>query len=177
MDDLVRQAMLKWPNVPACYGWLGLDSRGQWHMRDDRVQARGRFQSGMEGAKGAVLRHEKLIGFIHRNYQADEKGRWYFQNGPQQVYVELEATPLIWRVCDDGSVTAHTGAQGQVLESLVDERGYLYLHTTLGFGLVHTLDVAVAADLIERGRWTLHECRQQELPGRFGYVISPEQAQ
>ncbi|MFZ9138137.1 MAG: DUF2946 family protein, partial [Hylemonella sp.] len=24
MDDIVRQAMAKWPNVPACYGWLGL---------------------------------------------------------------------------------------------------------------------------------------------------------
>lgn len=38
MDDLVRQAMAKWPHVPDCHGWLGLDSRGQWYMRDDRVQ-------------------------------------------------------------------------------------------------------------------------------------------
>ena len=41
MDDLVRQAMVKWPNVPDCFGWLGLDSRGQWYMRDDRAQALG----------------------------------------------------------------------------------------------------------------------------------------
>jgi len=94
MDDLVRQAMAKWPHVPDCYGWLGLDSRGQWHMRDDRVQALGSFQSGLAGAKGSVLRHEKLIDFIHRNYEADAQGRWYFQNGPQRVYVELETTPL-----------------------------------------------------------------------------------
>jgi len=58
MDDIVRQAMSKWPNVPACVGWLALDSRGQWHMRDDRVQALGAFQSGVPGAKGSVLRHE-----------------------------------------------------------------------------------------------------------------------
>ena len=45
MDDIVRQAMSKWPNVPACVGWLGLDSRGQWHMRDDRVQALGAFKA------------------------------------------------------------------------------------------------------------------------------------
>ncbi|MFM7025119.1 MAG: DUF2946 family protein [Limnohabitans sp.] len=175
MDDLVRQAMAKWPNVPACYGWLGLDSRGQWHMRDDRVQALGPFQSGVGGAKGSVLRHEKLIDFIRRNYQADAKGRWYFQNGPQQVYVELETTPLIWRVSDNGAVTAHTGQGAQVLDCLVDEDGRLYLHTTLGFGLVHTLDVVVAADLIESGQWTLGECRREELPRRFGYVTSPEQ--
>ncbi|MEG1326098.1 MAG: DUF2946 family protein, partial [Janthinobacterium sp.] len=34
MDDLVKQALAKWPNVPHCYGWLGLDARGHWRMRD-----------------------------------------------------------------------------------------------------------------------------------------------
>ncbi|MFB0914815.1 MAG: DUF2946 family protein, partial [Burkholderiaceae bacterium] len=28
MDDLVKQAMAKWPNVPNCFGWLGLSARG-----------------------------------------------------------------------------------------------------------------------------------------------------
>ena len=27
MDDIVRQAIAKWPNVPHCYGWLGLDMK------------------------------------------------------------------------------------------------------------------------------------------------------
>ena len=27
MDDIVRQAMAKWPNVPDCFGWLALDAR------------------------------------------------------------------------------------------------------------------------------------------------------
>ncbi|MEN9551441.1 MAG: hypothetical protein RI896_1382, partial [Pseudomonadota bacterium] len=65
MDDLVKQAMAKWPNVPDCYGWLGLDERGHWYLRDDAAQASGSFQSG---AKGSLLRHDKLIEFIHRNY-------------------------------------------------------------------------------------------------------------
>ena len=26
MDEIVKQAMAKWPNVPHCYGWLGLDA-------------------------------------------------------------------------------------------------------------------------------------------------------
>ncbi|MFM7971511.1 MAG: DUF2946 family protein, partial [Betaproteobacteria bacterium] len=25
MDDIVKAALKKWPNVPACYGWLALD--------------------------------------------------------------------------------------------------------------------------------------------------------
>ncbi|MFM8864619.1 MAG: DUF2946 family protein [Limnohabitans sp.] len=175
MDDIVRQAMAKWPNVPDCYGWLGLDSRGQWHMRDDRVQALGSFQSGVPGAKGSVLRHDKLIEFIHRNYEADVQGRWYFQNGPQRVYVELESTPLIWRIEHDGRVSAHTGrSSSAVHDCLVDEAGHLYLHTALGLGLVHTQDVGLAAELIEQGRWTLAECRSETLPVRFGYVRSPQ---
>jgi hypothetical protein len=96
MDDIVKQALAKWPNVPDCYGWLGLDARGHWYMRDDRAQALGPFAGGSAQSKGSQLRHEKLIDFIGRNFQADSSGQWYFQNGPQRVYVELEATPLIW---------------------------------------------------------------------------------
>lgn len=176
MDDMVRQAMAKWPHVPDCYGWLGLDSRGQWHMRDDRVQALGAFQSGVPGAKGSVLRHDKLIEFIHRNYEADALGRWYFQNGPQRVFVELESAPLVWRIGPQGSVTAHSGRAAQVQMAWVDEEGRLYLQTNAGFGLVHSLDVAQAADLIEQALWPLQECRRDDLPARFGYVLSPQQA-
>lgn len=175
MDDLVRQAMAKWPHVPDCYGWLGLDSRGQWHMRDDRVQALGIFQSGVPGAKGSVLRHDKLIEFIHRNYEADAQGRWYFQNGPQRVFVELESAPLIWRIGSQGSVTAHSGRDAQVQMAWVDEEGLLYLQTNAGFGLVHSLDVVQAADLIEQALWPLQECSRDDLPERFGYVLSPQQ--
>ncbi len=176
MDDLVRQAMAKWPNVPDCFGWLGLDSRGQWHMRDDRVQALGSFQSGLAGAKGSVLRHEKLIDFIQRNYEADAQGRWYFQNGPQRVYVELEATPWIWRMRPDGGLQAHTGQRAEVRACLVDEFGHVYVQSELGFGLVHSLDVALVAEGLEQGRWSAEPCVRAELPARFGYVLSPQQA-
>ena len=40
MDEIVRAALKKWPNVPDCYGWLALDARGDWYMRDERIQAR-----------------------------------------------------------------------------------------------------------------------------------------
>jgi hypothetical protein len=170
MDDIVKAALAKWPNVPHCHGWLGLDARGQWYMRDDRAQAAGPFPQ----SKGSLLRHDKLVAFIHRNYLADDEGQWYFQNGPQRVYVELEATPQVWRLQPDGRVLAHTGAPAQVRSSWVDEAGHLYLETDIGFGLVHSADMALAADRVEAGDWSPQDVRAAELPARYGYVMSPE---
>ncbi|MDB5871630.1 MAG: hypothetical protein JWQ07_1072 [Ramlibacter sp.] len=169
MDDIVRQAIAKWPNVPHCYGWLGLDARGNWYMRDDRVQAAGPFARN----KGSLLRHEKLVDFIQRNYDSDAQGQWFFQNGPQRVYVELELTPLVWRLGARHGVTAHTGQAALPQRCVVDELGRLYLECDLGFGLVHTLDVAQAADAIEEGLWAPEQAASSELPQRFGYVLSP----
>ncbi|MDP9606961.1 UNVERIFIED_ORG: hypothetical protein J2W38_006781 [Variovorax paradoxus] len=175
MDDIVKQALAKWPNVPHCYGWLGLDARGNWYMRDDRTQAMGPFRS----AKGSMLRHDKLIEFIHRNYEHDDEGQWFFQNGPQRVYVELEASPLVWRVAEDANasggfaVTAHTGVATTVSDCLLDEEGRLYLASPLGLGLVHTQDVGIAAEAVERGLWTPASVQAGELPARFGHVLSP----
>ena len=170
MDDIVKAALAKWPNVPHCHGWLGLDARGQWYMRDDRTQAAGPFAR----SKGSLLRHDKLIAFIHRNYAADEQGQWFFQNGPQRVYVELENTPWVWRLQPDGSVQAHDGEPVTVRASLLDEQGRLYLDTDRGVGLVHTADMALAADAVETGRWQPENVRADDLPSRFGFVRSPE---
>ena len=174
MDDIVKQAMAKWPNVPDCYGWLGLDNRGQWHMRDDRVQLAGSFQSGLPGAKGSVLRHEKLIAFIHRNYAVDGAGRWYFQNGPQKVFVELELAPYVWRIDQDYALEAQTGEVTEAIACLMDECGRVYLNTPIGLGLVHTLDVGRVAQALEQGHWRLEECHSKDLPQQYGFVISPQ---
>ena len=169
MDEIVKQAMQKWPNVPHCYGWLGLDMRGDWYMRDAQVQAQGPF----ERAKGARLLHDKLIAFIGRNYDVDARGCCYFQNGPQRVYVELQRTPWVWRILPTGEVQSHTGRAVEVMRALTDQEGLLYLETQLGLGLVHTQDVSAASDIIEQGRWTLTEVASEELPERYGYVRSP----
>jgi hypothetical protein len=170
MDDIVRQAIAKWPNVPHCYGWLGLDARGNWYLRDDRTQAAGPFAE----ARGSLLEHGKLIDFIQRNYEHDEAGQWFFQNGPQRVYVELEAAPLVWRVADgDFAVTAHTGVAAEPTACLMDETGKLYLVAAAGLGLVHTQDVGVAAEAIEQGRWQPEDVLAADLPARFGHVLSP----
>lgn len=101
MDDIVKQAMAKWPNVPHCYGWLALDARGAWRMRDERAQ-----HLGLPGDK---LTQPALLAFINRNYAADERGCWYFQNGPQRVYLNLEATPYIARTDPQQGLVLQTG--------------------------------------------------------------------
>ncbi len=177
MDEIVKQALAKWPNVPDCYGWLGLDARGNWYMRDDRVQAQGPFAGGTAHSKGSLLKHEKLIEFIQRNYDADARGQWFFQNGPQRVYVELEATPLIWRVDDDLRVQDHTGKPAVVQCCLLDEQGRVYLQTDTGFGLVHTMDVGQAADAVEQRLWVPQDVIAADLPQRFCYMPSPKALQ
>src|SRR5436190_7873738 len=85
MDEIVRKAMARWPNVPAVYGWLTLDGRGRWLI------------------KGDPIANPVVNEFINRNYLRDVEGRWYFQNGPQQVFVELDTAPYIlraWRTAD-----------------------------------------------------------------------------
>ena len=171
MDDLVRQAMRKWPHVPACFGWLGLDDRGDWYMRDDAVQAQGPFPQ----AKGSKLVHVKLIEFIQRNYLHDEHGQWYFQNGPQRVFVELACAPFVWRIHDDLQVVDGAGQPQQIQHCVLDEEGRVYLDTVQGFGLVHSQDVIHAAQALEAGLWAQKKIPANALAGRYGFVKSPLQ--
>jgi hypothetical protein len=103
----------------------------------------------------------------------DAQGCWYFQNGPQRVYVELEATPFIWRVDEQGAITSSAKQAATLVQVYMDERGWPYLHTSLGFGLVHTQDVASLAQALEILYWPIEEVQASELPARFGYQMSP----
>ena len=142
-------------------------------MRDDRVQAAGRFPA----IKGSRIEHAKLIDFIGRNYASDAEGAWFFQNGPQRVYVELEAAPWVWRLqrgSDRGlKVSSHTGLAALPGGSFVDEHGRLFLDTDIGAGIVHSLDMELAADAVERGDWAAREQRFDDLVERFGWRLSP----
>jgi hypothetical protein len=128
MDDLVLRGMAKWPNVPAVYGWLSLDRRGQWLLKGERI------------ANPAVT------AFIGRNYEPDERGRWFFQNGPQRVFVALGYAPLVLRVASAGDAApefeAHTGKRVSRVEGAwLDEDGSLLLLTDLGPALVDDRDL------------------------------------
>ncbi len=171
MDDIVKAAMAKWPNVPDCVGWLGLDERGDWYMRDDRVQAQGAFPI----AKGARIEHQALKAFIHRNLGSDAKGQWFFQNGPQRVFIELANTPWIWRVTETSGVVSSTGQATLLDWTGLDESGRLYAHTPLGLGLVHSQDIWQASEHLQHGLWPQPEpVSWAELPQRFAFVRSPQ---
>ena len=173
MDDIVKQALKKWPNVPHCFDWLALDARGDWYMRDERIQHAGPFPL----VKGSRIEHEKLREFIERNYLADAAGCWFFQNGPQRVYVQLEAAPWVWRLsagAGNGPVIAsHTGLAARFESAWLDERGRLFLETDLGLGVVHTLDMEQAADAVEAGRWSPTDIAFDALPARFRFTLKP----
>jgi hypothetical protein len=184
VDAIVEAALRKWPNVPHCHGWLALDARGDWYMRDERVQRAGPFPQ----CKGSRIAHEKLLAFIGRNYGADDTGAWFFQNGPQRVYVQLEAAPWIWRLAPVDAerpfeLSSHTGqVAGVPVDGWLDDQGRLFLQTALGTGLVHSQDMALAAEALERGVWSRLPADATaiavrpfaEQPARCGYRLEPK---
>ncbi len=128
MDEIVRQAMAKWPNVPAVYGWLALDRRGNWLIKRETIG------------------NEALNAFISRNYLHDDLGRWYFQNGPQRVFIDLDCTPFVYRVTSGLNaplaLATHTGAGvNTLLGAWIDEQGTVLMHTDRGVGNVHDQDL------------------------------------
>lgn len=115
MDEWVRRALAKWPDVPALFGWLGLSRRGDWLIQGERIT------------------HPRIVDAISRNYAADEHGRWFFQNGPQRGYVALEFTPRIVRVQADDRLCDQTGRVIDTAKALyLDEQGAGVLDTPIG---------------------------------------------
>src|SRR5690606_31879682 len=90
MDDQVLKAMARWHAVPAVFGWLRLDRRGGWHLVDLNKPGFDEAQDGL----GSPISSPQILEFIERNYGHDELGRWYWQNGPQRAFVDIEAAPL-----------------------------------------------------------------------------------
>jgi hypothetical protein len=115
-----------------------------------------------------------LIEFIGRNYDADADGRWFFQNGPQRVYIELEVAPWVWRLQPDGTLFSHTQQVVDYRNSWLDESGWLYLETDIGFGLMHSMDMLQAVQKIEAEEWLPQNIAKIDLQKRFGFCLSPD---
>lgn len=172
MDQVVIRALAKWPAVPAVYGWLALDERGNWLLRNPGTGAFGRIGN-------ATLRD-----VICRNYAPDARGCWYFQNGPQRVYARLACAPFVFRL-EGGRFIDHCGRpSGPLSGAWRDERGALILAAAAGVGNVDDRDLLAASDLIDDssaavwlhssgGRVPLGSVLRAELPCRFGFVVDP----
>ncbi|MER2553035.1 MAG: DUF2946 family protein [Thauera sp.] len=173
-----------WPMVPACYGWLALDARGIWRLR------------------GETVSHGGLIAFLCAHYARDEDGCWLVHNGPQRVFVDLEAAPLILRLHPDGSLRSHTGRTvTPVAPLLIDADGNAFMATGDGPAMIDdrdlatfasaltTTDRAAAGDddllaLLGGGhhpdlRWrglAVEFCARGDIPQRLGYRPCPAPA-
>lgn len=116
--------MLRWPNVPACYGWLSLDRRGQWRMR------------------GEAVTHAGLASFLNRQYGHDEYGNYFVQNGPQRVFVELDYTPWVLHLVSGNELQTHTGEPADGIRAAAfDEEGNLLLQFPDGIALLSDRDL------------------------------------
>jgi len=151
MDEQVIAAMARWPDVPAVYGWLSLTESGQWrlHPAGDAIQH--------PESPGEAITSPQILAFIDRNYDADEHGQWYFQNGPQRVYVRLDAAPFtVHTAIDDASaqlkLRTHTGLDVRDIQALyLDETGRLHMATDRGPALVAGRDLPALLDAFEGG--------------------------
>jgi hypothetical protein len=150
MDDAVARSLARWPNVPAVYGWLSLDRRGNWRIKGERIA-------------NAALRD-----FIGRNYEADARGCWYFQNGPQRVFVSLAYTPLVVHYETD-SLVDHCGRAFDAGEAFADDEGSVLLVAGRRIALLDDRDLGRFAEAGER----LPQLPRHEIPARFAFVAEP----
>ena len=141
LDDQVKRAMLKWPQVPSVYGWLRLSRRGQWFLID-------RGQPGFDPARdgeGSPISSPPIIDFIGRNYECDRRGAWYWQNGPQRAFVRIGIAPLILRVLNEPPrqlLVTHTGFVVERIDRVLgDADGNLLMNTNLGPAAVDDRDI------------------------------------
>lgn len=143
MDEGVLKAMARWPNVPAVFGWLSLTARGQWRLHPNG--------DATNGSSGESISNPQILRFIARNYHADELGRWYFQNGPQRVFVRLDAAPLVISVDDhNGLFTTHTEQQVESIERWwITDEGNLYALTDKGPGIIIDRDLMRLVDRLQ----------------------------
>jgi hypothetical protein len=179
-------ARLRWPEVPACYGWLSLDRRGRWRLR------------------GETVTHAGLKDFLDRQYGHDEDGNYFVQNGPQRVFVELEYTPWVLHLVAKDRLETHVGkAVGEIHGAVIDDEGNLLLEIADGIALLSDRDLplllrcfhlpsgaladdASVLDVIEResptrltfawadGHLQVLRVRRCEVPARYGFVASPQ---
>lgn len=194
MDESVLRAMARWPDVPAVFGWLSLDRRGDWRIKGERIL------------------HKGLAEFIARNYNCDETGRWIFQNGPQRVYVRIEHLPFVLRVDGTGgsaSLRTHLDAAighietvwlhgdgdfviafdggvgalcdrdlGSALDMLLDRRGRRVDDAGLESALIAARAGADTGLMLRLGRqdYPVRGLDAPDLAARFGFIADPRPA-
>jgi hypothetical protein len=128
MDDPSRIAPPGFTAAGPVYGWLNLDRRGNWLLRGEPVS------------------NSRITDYLGHHYTCDADGRWYVENGAQQVFVVLEYTPLVLRVVESADtqlrlVTHNKRPVATMRGTWLDETGSLLLDTEAGVGLLDDRDL------------------------------------
>lgn len=82
------------------------------------------------GLPGQIIEHGALKEFIARNYACDSAGRYFFQNGPQRVFITLSAAPWIARIIpgeDAPKIMTQCQTEINPTSALSDEQGNIYI--------------------------------------------------
>lgn len=137
MDEQVLGAMQKWPDVPAVYGWLSLNAHGDWLLHT--------HGGAREGQSGEKIANAQIRHFMNRNYATNEAGEWFFQNGPQRVFVDLACAPYIVRLADDMQtlITHNELPVTRISQWLLDGQGRLYMQTEHGAAMLASRDMGL----------------------------------
>lgn len=166
MDPDVVKSLARWPNVPAAYGWLSLTPRGLWRFHAGGLAA--------EGGAGDQISNERITAFINRNFEHDDAGNWFFQNGPQRAYVRIDAAPLVLRYGpDNDALVTHTGQPcGTVSNWWLDETGRVFATTEAGPCVVDDRELMrVLDDLVADNELDLLDAMSALEPGQSIQVV------
>jgi hypothetical protein len=147
----------KWPNVPDVYNWLELDNRGNWCIKNEKIS------------------HKGLIKFINDHYSSDDKGRFFFQNGPQRVFVKLHSTPFILSIALNDDVIYFKTQTNQVIQQIeqfwLDNNGRLLLSWGQYLGLLSDRDLLMMSDYIvpvnANGQQEFDQISDLDIPSSF----------
>ena len=115
-----------WPIIQDAFGWLSLDPRGNWRIKDKRID------------------NPNLIGFINKNYKSDKHGRYFFQNGNQRVFVNLTIAPFVIQVIHVNplQLITHTGVLIKKIDRLwFDKKMNILLKTGPLYGSLDDRDI------------------------------------
>ena len=174
MDEIVRAALKKWPNVPACTAGSRSTraATGTCATHASRRRARSRT------VKGSRIEHEKLREFIERNYESTDDAAVVL---PERAAARLrrtrggaarvapEAVPARRRWCartPGGDAARRIGVARRARPPVPCDRRRLRHRAHAGHG----------------GRRGRHRGRPvaardasplRRMPARFGYVLSP----
>src|SRR5207247_9709439 len=100
---------------------------------------------------------------------SDSAGRWFFQNGPQRVYVTLAYTPLVVHY-EGETLRDHRGRAFAARAQYLDDEGSVLVEGEGTIALLDDRDIAryaARADALQR-------INRGEIQARFGFVKEPQ---